>query len=220
MRRISVFLVIFCLLAAAPALAQKAALVKATSLSLRSEPSAQAERITTLITYQPVEVLETRGKSWARVQTRDGQSGWVMAQYLTETGFVSVNHPKLNVRRGPSTDYAIIMNYGKHFPLWVLDVARNGWLKVRDLDGDRGWVHPNLVKIEPHYVITRLAKCNIRTGVGTDNPIKFTAERGVVLEVLDEKDGWLKIRHADGDEGWMSAKIVYGWLDVEPDEDD
>ncbi len=193
--------------------AQQGALVKADTLTLRGSASTSARSIAKLNKYQPVKVLE-RKNEWARVRA-DGNEGWVLAEYLTRTGFVWIDHDKLNVRRGPGTEYAVIMNYGRHFPVWVVDLARNGWILVQDYEGDKGWVHPNLVELEPPYVITKLGKCNVRTGVGTEAAIAFTAERGVIFQVLEEKDGWLHVRHADGDEGWMSAKIVFGWLDAD-----
>ena len=39
------------------------------------------------------------------------------------------------------------------------------------------------------------------------------AQRGTTFQVLAEKDGWLKVKYEDGDIGWTSAKIVWGWLD-------
>ena len=71
-----------------------------------------------------------------------------------------------------------------------------------------------LVKLTP-FVITKLAESNIRTGNSTEDPIVFTAEKGVLLQVQQEKNGWLRVKHSDGDEGWISAKIVFGWQDVD-----
>jgi SH3-like domain-containing protein len=219
------------LLAPATARAQTHALVKAKQyLTLRSEPVAGATVLDRLLRFQPVKVLERKDK-WARVKTikadpKESKTGWVLASYLSENGFVTVSyHSEINVRRGPGLEYAKIMHYKKPYPIFVLDVARNGWLKVLDFDGDRGWVHPNMVDFKPRYVMTKLRHCNIREAGGEDyqqHRIVFTAERKVYLQVLGEKDGWLHVRHADGDEGWISAKIVWGWLDEKipkPDED-
>jgi SH3-like domain-containing protein len=188
-------------------------LVKADSLSLRKSPSAKAEKLDTLATFQPVRVLEKKGKRWARVKTKNGKTGWVLNSYLSESAFVMANHDKMNVRRGPGKEYVVIMNYGKNMPLLVLDLASNGYLKVMDVDGDRGWVHPNIVRLEPPYVITKLKECNIRGGPGTDHKILYNSEKGALWRVLKEKDGWLNVRFSDGDEGWLSGKIVFGWLD-------
>jgi SH3-like domain-containing protein len=218
-------LVLTLLLAPALGLAQEIKLVKAKTLTLRESPATNAKAVETLITCQPVRLLDVKDKKWAKIRTiktvdSQQKTGWVLASYLSDTGFVMVDHEKLNVRRGPGTEYAVIMNYGKNFPVRVLDVARNGWIKVLDIDGDRGWIHPNLIRFDKHYVITRLPSCNIRKGPGTDNPIVFTAERGVFLLVIEEKEGWLHVRHEDGDEGWISSKIVFGWRDVEDSKKD
>ncbi len=188
-------------------------LVKANSLSLRKSPSTKAEKLDTLITYQPLRVLEMKGSRWTKIKTRKGKSGWVLSSYLSESAFVMVDHDKLNARQGPGGDYPVIIHYGRNMPLLVLDVATNGYLKVMDVDGDRGWVHPNVVRLKPPYIITKLEKCNVRDGPGTGHKALHFAEQGSLWRVLKEKNGWLNVRFSDGAEGWISAKIVFGWLD-------
>lgn len=200
--------------------AQDHVLVKADQyLTLRESPATNSKVIDRLVQFAPLKVLERKDKKWAKVETTDKKVGWVLAQYLSRTCFVRVDNDWMNVRRGPGTEYAVIMHYGRNYPLRVLDVANNGWLKVMDVDGDRGWVHYKMVQYDPPYVITRMKLCNVRKGPSTDNPIAFTTEAGTLLRVLEEKDGWLKVRYEDGDEGWISAKIVFGWLYVEEPKD-
>lgn len=194
--------------------AQALALVDAETLTLRKTAEKSGASLGTLTTYEPVTLLKRDG-DWAQVKTGDGKTGFVLARYLTKVGFVSVTLDKTNVRRGPGTEYAVIMNYGRNFPLRVLDVASNGWLKVLDFDGDRGWLSPKTVQAKPTYVITKLPKTNVRKDVGPDKELVYTAEKGVILEVLGEREGWLNVKHADGDVGWLSAKTVFGWLDVD-----
>ena len=207
------------LLSGSVAAANKYVLVQANTLSLREKPSTKAKKIDSLITFQPIEVLERKGKDWAKVKTIKGKKGWVLSSYLTKNAFVWVNGDILNVRLGPGTKYDILLKLKdfRHLPLRVLDVASNGWLKIMDYEGSRGWIHYNLVKYKPTYVITRLNKLhNIRKGPGVENDILFQSERSVLFQVLKEKDGWLQIKHADGDTGWISSKIVFGWRDVKP----
>jgi SH3-like domain-containing protein len=202
-------LILFLLLLVAPGLSVgEIVLVKASSLSLRSRPETGADRLQVLDTYEPVKVLARRG-DWAQVEATSDRKGWVLAEYLTPTSFVTVNIDRLNVRSGPGTDHPIKMMVGRNYPLYVINQSQ-GWLHVMDFDGDRGWISSNLVSLEP-YVITQLQKSNIRRGRGTESAVVFTAERGVVLKVIREDRGWLNVRHADGDEGWISAKIVFGW---------
>jgi SH3-like domain-containing protein len=195
------------------------------TLTLRAEPRLQTRTVETLLRFQPVQIIERKtedGKDWAKVRTVRANpeklnTGWVLAEYLTDCGFATVDHDKLNVRRGPGTEYAVIMNYGRNFPVQVLDVASNGWVKVRDVDRDIGWVHPKLLNFEPHFVITDgpYKIFNIREGAGTETPVRFRVEKGYMFEVLGEKDGWLNVKDKDGDAGWISAKIVFGWRDEE-----
>lgn len=180
-------------------------------LSLRTGPSTTHKRIEMLRPMQPLDLLERKGDTWARVRTHEGSSGWVMAKYLSKTGFVSVRLDEINVRQGPSTAYPILMTLEKKFPLYVLGVGDDDWLKIVDYDGDTGWVSSNIVTADPVYVITTLDKSNVRAGAGTDQPIVFTTDRGYILKVLDDKEEWLNVEAEDGDRGWISANIVFGW---------
>lgn len=208
--RLFLFLALFLFQAGTAVLFAENVLVKAESLTLREKADSKAKSVKTLTTYDVVDIKK-RDKDWAQVATTDGKTGWVMAKYLTQTCFVSINIDKINVRQGPGEQYEILMTFNKGYPVKVLDHG-NGWLKISDVDGDRGWITQKLVSFDP-YVITKLDTCNVREGIGTDKPIVFTAEKNVLLKVLAEKEGWLHVKHQDGDEGWMSAKVVFGWLE-------
>ncbi len=195
-------------------LAGEVMLVKAETLSLRERPSKSAKLVQTLYTYDPVELLGRDGE-WARVKAvSSDKSGYVLDEYLSANAFVSVDIDQLNVRVGPGTQYGIRMKVSRNYPFRVVDRASSGWLRVLDFEGDQGWVSSKLVKFTP-YIITTLEKSNVRDGAGENHQILFTAERGVLFKVLEENGGWLRVRHDDGDEGWISAKIVFGWLPVE-----
>lgn len=201
-------------LALVPALAgAEKVLVKAdTSLSMRDKPKSSASKIETLGPYAPVDIRKRDG-DWAFITAPSGKTGWALSSYLTKTRYVGTNGDKVKIRRGPGADQDEIMTVGNHYPLRVLD-AGEGWLKVEDYEGDRGWISQKMVTLDA-YVITRLDEkpANIRKGPTVDDELLFTAERGVVLKVLKEKDGWLQVKHPDGDVGWISAKIVFGWLE-------
>jgi SH3-like domain-containing protein len=112
-----------------------------------------------------------------------------------------------NIRRGPGTGYEILWQVGRYYPLEVVE-RRGDWLLFRDFEGDNGWIHKKLVR-DTDAVITTVENCNIRSGPGTNNPVVFTAERGVAFRVLKRQGDWLKIRHPDGDEGWIYRKLVW-----------
>jgi SH3-like domain-containing protein len=58
-------------------------------------------------------------------------------------------------------------------------------------------------------VITRTGLCNIRSGPGTENELVFQAEKGVPFKVIGRKGKWIRVRHADGDTGWIHSKLVW-----------
>lgn len=118
---------------------------------------------------------------------------------------------KANLREGPGKDHPVLWALGRRYPLRVEEV-KDDYLKVKDYEGDSGWVHKSLVDFEP-YVIVKNAEANVRKGPGVDNPIVFKSLRGVILKVKGEKNNWLEIKHQDGDEGWISRNLVWGYKD-------
>lgn len=112
-----------------------------------------------------------------------------------------------NIRRGPGTGHEVLWQVGRYYPLQIIE-RRGEWLLFSDFEGDCGWIHQKLVT-DTDAVITIIDNCNIRSGPGTDNPVVFTAERGVAFRVLNRRGDWLQIRHPDGDEGWVHRKLVW-----------
>lgn len=213
-----IYWIISLLLLLAPIVApaeQHTVLVKAQTLSLRDKAKTTGEVITKLSTYQPVEFLKKDG-DWAQVKTPQGQTGYVLAEYLSNNAFVYADAESVNGRYGPDTKYDVIITYTQNMPLRVLDLS-DGWLMVMDYEGDRCWVTTKSIKVNGRYVINKEENANVRKGVGIGQDKAFTAQKGCIFQVLEEKDGWLHVKYtADGSDGWMSAKLVYGWYDVPP----
>lgn len=187
-------------------------LANSESVALREKAAKSADPLAMLMRYQPVDILARKG-NWTQVKTTLGQTGWVLSSFLTDNAFVSAVDDKLNARVGPGSDYDTIIEYRKDFPVRVLNIAPNGWLMVMDYDHDRGWINPKMVKGKPRSVIVRENKASIRKGVGIGQDLLCYADKGVTLQPLDEKNGWLHVRHANGQEGWIATRQVFGWND-------
>ena len=112
-----------------------------------------------------------------------------------------------NVRSGPSTKYDILWKFSKYYPIRIIKKA-GSWYRFVDFEGDKGWMHKSLVRMIP-TVITIKEKCNIRSGPSTKIKIVFTAEKGVAFKVIKRKGGWIHVRHADGDQGWIYRSLVW-----------
>jgi SH3-like domain-containing protein len=83
------------------------------------------------------------------------------------------------------------------------------WHKGRDFEGDVGWIFHSLVEKVP-AVVVKAPLVNVRTGPGTDSRVLFQAEKGVSFKILGTEKDWLKIRHADGEVGWIHGSLVWG----------
>jgi SH3-like domain-containing protein len=127
---------------------------------------------------------------------------------------VSVAGEKANMRKGPSTKYAVKWELGKGFPLRVIG-SQGNWLKVSDFESDVGWIYKKLVDRKPHLVVkvnkNSNKRANIRSGPGTKYKIVGKAEYGVVFKTLQRGDGWVKVQHEQGLSGWVKRSLLWGW---------
>ena len=120
---------------------------------------------------------------------------------------LAVISPVANIRSGPGTQYDVLWQAEKYYPILVIEKS-DPWYQFRDFEGDKGWVHQSLVgNIET--VITKKDLCNIRSEPGTGGKILFTVEKGIPFKVLERKENWLHIEHADGDTGWIHDSLVW-----------
>jgi SH3-like domain-containing protein len=139
---------------------------------------------------------------------------WSVCGQAAGITMVSVAGEKVNLRKGPSTQYPIIWELGKGFPLKVIG-SQGNWIKVADFENDVGWIYKNLVSKKPHLIVqinkNSRARINIRSGPGTKYEIVGKAEYGVVFETLKRGDGWVKVRHEKGLTGWVKRNLLWGW---------
>ena len=112
-----------------------------------------------------------------------------------------------NIRSGPGTTYDVLWQVEKYHPFIVIE-KKEGWVHFKDFENDKAWVHGSLLG-KLTTVISIKNNCNVRSGPGTDAAVVFTVEKGVPFKVLEKKDDWLHIEHADGDKGWIYQKLVW-----------
>ena len=91
-----------------------------------------------------------------------------------------------------------------------LVVSLEGWAKVRDSKGDLVWVEKKHLA-EKRNVIVRSDRAQIRAAAEDKAALVFEAERDVVLELVEAvPGGWIKVRHRDGQSGFVKAPQVWG----------
>lgn len=91
-----------------------------------------------------------------------------------------------------------------------LVVSLEGWSKVRDSRGDLTWIEKKYLT-EKRNVIVRVDRAQVRAAAEDKAALVFEAERDVVLELVEAvPGGWVKVRHRDGQDGFLKAPQVWG----------
>jgi SH3-like domain-containing protein len=96
----------------------------------------------------------------------------------------------------------------KGMPLQILSTVEP-FYKVRDAEGFEGFIEKKATSAQRTVVATTLVA--LRQSAADGGTPVLQAERGVVLEVLDSSaKTWVKVRHADGAQGYVKATEVWG----------
>jgi SH3-like domain-containing protein len=89
-------------------------------------------------------------------------------------------------------------------------VSLDGWSKVRDSKGDLTWIEKKHLS-EKRTVMVRFDRVQVRAAAEDKATLVFEAERDVVLELLEAvPGGWVKVKHRDGQAGFLKAPQVWG----------
>jgi SH3-like domain-containing protein len=91
-----------------------------------------------------------------------------------------------------------------------LVVTVEGWVKVRDQKGDLAWIEKRLLA-EKRTVIVRADRAQVRAQADDKALLVFDAEKDVVLDLVEPAAaGWAKVKHRDGQQGFVKAAQVWG----------
>ncbi|MFQ5916342.1 MAG: SH3 domain-containing protein [Nitrospiraceae bacterium] len=143
---------------------------------------------------------------WFLVLSLSGSLAFAEAPLTAE--IVRVKVKLANIRSGPGTRFEKIWVVPRNYPYRVL--KRQGkWLKVRDFEGFEDWIYGPLTDHKPAAVV-KVNRANVRKGPGTNYPVLFRSDMGVPFLVLEKRGKWVKVRHADGERGWIFRKLLWG----------
>jgi SH3-like domain-containing protein len=95
-------------------------------------------------------------------------------------------------------------------PVEIL-VKLDKWTKVRDADNTVGWMENAFIG-EKKFVQVVSGTAEIRAAPNGNATIVFEAQRAVLLETTGapSTDGWLPVRHRDGQSGFVRVSQVWG----------
>lgn len=109
----------------------------------------------------------------------------------------------------PSVQAKRLFVVGQYYPVEII-VNLDQWAKVRDSAGDLAWVEKKHLS-DARMVVVTVARADVRQAADRNAPLVFQAERDVALELVERgSTGWLKVRHRDGQTGFVLATQVWG----------
>lgn len=116
----------------------------------------------------------------------------------------------------PSAKAKPLFVLGRDTPVEVV-VPLEGWTKVRDPGGTIGWIEKKHLA-DKRTLAVRAPVADIRASPDDGAPVVFRAEQNVLLELAEPVNaatatanpGWVKVRHRDGQSGFVRVVQVFG----------
>jgi len=145
-------------------------------------------------------------------------TGMVMASVLAAFGVVNMAHALdfKTVGAAPVILYDAPSEKGRRvavaprgMPVEVV-LTYGEWTKVRDASGDLSWVQSQGLAAKRNLQV-KVANAKIRANPNDTGTLVFSADKGVLLELVEPVvSGWAKVRHRDGQTGYVKATEVWG----------
>lgn len=136
---------------------------------------------------------------------------WLLAASLPASAleYRSTSRPAL-LFDAPSTAAGKVAIAGSGLPLEVV-VDTAVWVKVRDHSGRLAWIEKSALG-GARSTMVKVDTADILQQPRPDAALAFRAVRGVLLDITGDATayGWLPVRHADGQAGWLRAHEAWG----------
>jgi SH3-like domain-containing protein len=157
-------------------------------------------------------VMALAGAQIAVAQAAKGPSGLPLPR------FVTLKSKRVNLRIGPSSDYAVSWLYTKEgLPVEIIQEYDN-WRQVRDSDGTEGWVNQSLLSGQRSAIAAPWMKAksaakavyvNMRRDPQSSSSVIAKLEPGVILHVKECNGSWCRAS-TDGSDGWVAQAEIWG----------
>ena len=208
------------LLLTLPALALAAdfAVVRGGRLNLRQYPSSSSQSFGKYDSGSWVDVQGQGASGWYAVRTMDGKTGYMAGNYLTfaQSGSIGTvayaNGGYVNLRRGPSLDYAVVTRVTSGTTISILDASYEWNYVSATVNGATytGYMHDSLINksTTTATVSTRNGgKVNVRRGPSSSYGSIGSLKSGTRVTVLLKGNGWCQIT-GGGLTGFMATSYL------------
>ena len=123
--------------------------------------------------------------------------------------YVSVSESSAVLYDAPSLKAKKLFVVNRYMPFEQV-VTLNNWIKVRDRSGALYWIEKRALSSK-RYVFAVSPLVDVHSGPDFGTARVFQVRKQVALELLESTGtGWLKVRHKDGDIGYVRSTDVWG----------
>ena len=124
--------------------------------------------------------------------------------------FVSLKFDNVHLRRGPGFGHRIDWDYVQRRGMPVEIIAEvDHWRRVRDIDGDEGWVHSSQLSSRRGAVVTGEAASTLRRKPDAAATAVALVEPGLIGTIKKCREGWCRIA-LRGYTGWLPRTVIWG----------
>jgi SH3-like domain-containing protein len=130
-------------------------------------------------------------------------------QAIAALEYLSMADNAVIMYNAPSLKADKLFVVSRHLPVEVI-VKVEGWVKVRDSSGTLAWVEQKAVS-DKRFVIVIELLADVYQEADANSTLVFQAQKNVILEWLGSSiNGWIKVRHRDGQSGYVKITQVWG----------
>lgn len=130
-------------------------------------------------------------------------------QAIAALEYLSIADNAVIMYNAPSLKADKLFVASRHLPVEAI-VKVEGWVKVRDSSGTLAWVEQKAVS-DKRFVIVIELQADVYQEADANSTLVFQAQKDVILEWLEPSiNGWIKVRHRDGQSGYVKVIQVWG----------
>lgn len=130
-------------------------------------------------------------------------------QAIAALEYLSMADNAVIMYNAPSLKADKLFVASRHLPVEAI-VKVEGWVKVRDSSGALAWVEQKAVS-DKRFVIVIELQADVYQEADANSTLVFQAQKNVILEWLESSiNGWIKVRHRDGQSGYVKTTQVWG----------
>lgn len=123
--------------------------------------------------------------------------------------WASIEESEARMRTGPSTEFPVKWVYKRqNLPVKVVAV-HSVWRKVKDIDGDEGWLHVRLLSPKRTAIVTGPGIGALRDAPDPAAHVSWRVEPGVVGIIDDCDKGYCRFEN-EGRYGYIETGRIWG----------